>query len=295
MSWRERDYTWFPGGKRGYRDRTGTWREFVPPAATCMLLLLHVAGFIFVASTNAGRDGVPAFALFGGGFSWLGVVAHPIASPSALTALFVVSAVWTLGGRIESALGARTMLPLYLLGNLIGGLAYVAVAAVRPELALAPLMTPVGGLLAWTATAWRKLSYELVAVFVKEMPLAKVAAFLAAVAVVMVVLSAGLGAAAWVAAAAAGVAVPVALDAATGVSFRRTRRKAPSRVVPREAVVAADVESELDGSSPAAPEIDDILAKISRAGLSSLTADEKDRLEQARLARLRRGSEAPVR
>jgi membrane associated rhomboid family serine protease len=294
MSWRERDYTWFPGSDGPYRDRTGTWREFVPPRATCGLLLGHLAGFIIVATMRS-PEGAPPFALGGpDGVSWLGVLTHPIASPSAFTLLFLLTVIWSLGGRIESALGAPLMLALYLVGNVLGGLAFVAVAALRPELAAAPLVTPLGGMLAWTTVAWRRMPGETVTVFVKEFPLAKVAAFIAATGGVVVLLAAGLGAAAWIAAGAAGMAIPVVWDTVTGMQRSSRNRRATRRVVP---VTARDTESDAEASesNDTIVDIDDILAKISREGMAALTEEERSKLELARKARLRREDTARVR
>lgn len=293
MSWRERDYTWFGGKGRGYRDRAGTWREHLPPPATRVLVLLHLAGFILVATTS-GAETAPQLMLGGGQVSGLGVIAHPIAAPSAFTLLFVITVVWTLGGRIESHLGPRTMLALYLLGNILGGLAFVAVAGLRPELTIAPLMTPLGAMMAWTTVVWRRLSFELVAIFVKEFPLAKVAAFIAALGGVIMLLSFGLGATGWFSAAAAGMAVPVVLDVAAELRFSRRRRGPQIRARRPTPEIEPEDDRSIDPAGQTV-EIDEILAKISRSGMASLTAEERSRLEEARQARLRREDEARVR
>lgn len=287
MSWRERDYTWFPGSDRPYRDRVATWREFAPPRATTGLLLLHLAGFILTAVLGRSPS-APDFALRGvDGITWLGVLTHPIAGASVFTLLFVMMAIWILGGRIEASLGARTLLVPYALGGLAGGLAYVAVASIRPELGAAPLITPLGAMMAWTTIIWRRLPFESIPVFLKEFPLAKVAAFVAALGAAGMVLTAGLGAAAWMAAGLTGMAIPIVTD---GMSAWRVRRATPRTrgfASPSSAAARSDRENAEQTAPGEVIEIDDILAKISRGGMASLTNEDKSRLEEARRARLR--------
>jgi hypothetical protein len=95
---------------------------------------------------------------------------------------------------------------------------------------------------------------------------------------IFVLVSYRLGAVAWLAALVAGgasILVPLPRLARPRLRLARRPRVRPSRVTERPLLE----ESE--------PDIDAILAKISRTGIDSLTAAERSQLEAARRARLR--------
>jgi hypothetical protein len=96
----------------------------------------------------------------------------------------------------------------------------------------------------------------------------------------------GLGAVAWLAAAGAGIGADFVVHRNSSLRDLAQRFRWPRRRRPRSAssVGRASARS-------AEPDIDDILAKISQSGLDSLTEDERSRLEAARQAKLRHGSD----
>ena len=131
--------------------------------------------------------------------------------------------------------------------------------------------------------AWRRLKDEVVSVFGKLMTTAKLTAIGAAIIAGLTFLRGGPGATGWLIAAAAGSLAWPAVNLLSEISrptakLRASRRGRDAGSAPRH-----------DASEPTDDaELDEILAKISREGLESLSPAERERLEEARRTRLRR-------
>jgi len=278
MGWQDRDYS---DGAYGEPVST-TWGIRRPPSATLALMILHAVAFLLMLALQHG-DGQAIAALLplsGSAATPLGILLHPLGNTSFFTALFVVLAFWALGGRLELRLGVQRLIAVYVLGNLAAGAAYFGVARGLPALAAMPLDYPVGALAGLCAVAWQRLRDDAVQVLGRVTSAAKVYAVCGAIVVGLAILEAREGAAAWLAAAAAGAA-SAALIARwpVRVQFRRRRRYH---------TVRPSIPSSVIQPPPDEPNIDPILAKISREGIESLTEAERQRLEAARRAKLRR-------
>lgn len=285
MSWRERDYTWFSeSSDAAIRD----WRRLLPPVGATGLIVAHLTGFIVALLLRHGvsDNAAESLALTNALNPWT-VVTHPIATTNGLMLSCTLLAIWSLAGRIEDLLGARRMLLLYFGGNIIAGLAYVVTARFWPMNASAALAEPVGAAAAWLVTAWTLLPYENVPIFGRTFTLRGASLTVGAVVAAFTVLQYGPGSTAWVGAACAGGAFAPVIDAAYAVLARRKSRHAVASPVRQRRGPESLPRPTTPDRVPELPEIDDLLAKISRSGLGSLTDEERARLESARRARLK--------
>lgn len=279
MGWQDRHYS-----DGSYHDAPAT-RFRRPPALTLALMILHGAALFVVLAMQEGQAaGRPRPAVLRDEPRPLAVLLHPYGTGSLLSTLFVVLALWSLGGRLEPRLGRPRLALLYVLGNLLAGMAYAGVALLRPGLAGAALDYPVGALAGLCAAAWRHLRHEPVSVLGRITTAAKVYLLCAALVAGLVLVRAGAGAAAWLAAATAGAGIGLLLESWPGWRwprwrFARRRRRRPVHSAARAAAPA--------GPSPEDAELDELLAKIARGGLDSLTPQERERLEAVREAKLR--------
>lgn len=297
MGWESRDYTWFP--ERG--SRLETLRAMLPPRGALVLSILHISVYLaalLVAGIRGQESFERLFVLSADPPRPAALFLHPFGFNSLLTLLAVLSAVASLGGRIETLLGARSMFVQYVLGCLFGGLAFVAIGSISPAQATWALAVPVGGIAAWTATMWTRLPFEVVMLFERPLRIAHLAAAAIGLAVVAGLFAHGVGATAWICAGIVGATIPpflaVLLElmplggrrpvAAKRVD-RRARVHAAASLIPLDDRLPEAEESEIEKS--AEPDLDAILAKISRSGLNSLTEQERQDLEAARQARLR--------
>lgn len=211
----------------------------------------------------------------------LGILLHPLATTRLLSVLFAVLALWSLGGRLEAVLGVGRLIGLYVAGNVFAGTVFYGVALAAPRLAVAALDYPVGALAGLCFVAWQRLQQEPVMVFKWMTNAGKMYAICGVIVAGLVVLRTGVGAAAWLAAAVTGVGVAVLSQ--HWVGFRLPRRRRPQRVV-RPSIPRPTARPPATGE----PDIDDVLAKISREGLDALSDEERERLEAARRAKQRR-------
>lgn len=274
MAWYERKYddeaaTGFARGMGG--------RIKAPPRGALVLMIVHGLLFLLMSGLAAEQGGaeVPLRAMVDAGHHPAGILLHPFATTRLFTLLFVVLALWSLGGRIEQKLGTAALVRLYIAGNLVAGLVFYVLAQLWPPAASTALEYPAGALAALCAAAWRHLRHDAVQVLGKVTTLAKVYAICAAIVVGLELLRAQGACVGWLVAVVAGAGSEPAL-ALLGRRIRGGRR------VVRPSIPRAPRKP------PPEPEIDDILAKISRSGLESLNEDERARLEQARRMKLRR-------
>ncbi len=200
------------------------------------------------------------------------ILLHAFAANGAFQALLMIVSIAALGGLVERRVGPLRTAVLALAGSALAGLAFFSVGRLAPPLAEYPLVAPFGALAAMGVCAWHVADSESVSVFGTLMGLRRVLLITAGVLVGLALFAAGAGAFAWLAALAAGGAcAPLSLIALSpGLPTRRRARTAPKARTGRESPTL-DV-----------PEIDEILAKISRSGLGSLSDAERDRLDAAR-------------
>jgi membrane associated rhomboid family serine protease len=271
MGWQERDYR----SEEAYETRAAGGGIRRPPNGALALMIVHGLAYLLIAMLNAdtGEQAVRILNLLDVRQHPLGILLHPLANGRLLSALFVVLALWSLGGRIETRLGTQRLLVLYVAGNLVAGGLFFGFAQFTPAMANEPLDYPAGALAALVGAAWHHLRHDAVQVLGRVTNVAMVYLVAAGIVVVMVLFRAGSGGAAWVLAAAGGGGVGLALERYGMLrmpSGRRRRVVKPS--IPRH-------------PRPKVPDIDDVLAKISRSGMDSLTDAERKRLEAARRAR----------
>lgn len=273
MGWQDREY-----GNEAYAEYEAGTRPRIrrPPAFTFGLMLVHLAAFVLVFAL--GRDTAAAGVLTGLLHSPAGIILHPYATTGLLTILFVVLALWSLGGRLEPRVGPARLITVYAVANLAAGGAYVGMAVWQPTLAASNLDYPIGALAALCVLAWRHLRHEPVQVLGILTTLGKMYAVMAAIALTLELLMRQEGALAWLLAAATGAVAGELVDQVWQLGRRqdwRRRRVRPS--IPKRPPV--------DDT----PDVDEILAKISRSGIETLSRRELAQLEQARRALLRRG------
>ncbi len=295
MGWQERDY-----GPEFEQEQASRGRLRWPPPAARALLFLHVLAFLALALVAADRSAPVGerFTLGPASLQPLAIATHPLGSLNPLSLIAAIIGIWWLGCVIEPRIGMRKFVLLYVVANLAGGTAYFATARLSAAAAVAPLDYPLGALAAWCWTAGRLLRYEQVNLFGRIVRGSTAIAIFGGIAAALVVLPAGLGGLAWLAAAAAGIGVACAAEAPISLSWPR-RRVRPSRVSePRPRPSASLRRSSPRKSADETPDetvIDEILAKISRSGMQSLTPGERDALESARRAKLRESERATLR
>jgi membrane associated rhomboid family serine protease len=282
MAWRDRDYSkdepWTQHGSVRSRLR---W----PGGVAGILVLLHVAAFILVLflRTEAGGAALAnSLALSEKAAHPWAIFTHPLATPSLLSLIITVFILWTLAARIERQFGWRRMIALYASGNVLAGAAFFALARMSPPLASAGLDSPTGAFAAWFVMAYRGMGNQMMPLFGRMYRLSRVVAVALAVMTVLMLALRGVGAIGWLAALAAGACAEPLLanlsGALAGIPHRRRRRVVrPS--IPRFNGARGERE-------PEQYDVDDILAKISRDGMESLTPADRERLEAARQAKL---------
>ncbi|MCK4341076.1 MAG: rhomboid family intramembrane serine protease [Phycisphaerae bacterium] len=279
MGWQDRDY----GNENYYESGSSRHGLRRPPNGALTLMILHGVAFLLMAMLRAEEDqaAIPLIKLLDFKASAAAILLHPFATDNLFTALFVVLALWSLGGRLELKLGTRRLVGLYVAGNVVAGGVYLALVRLLPALAGEPLEYPAGALAAMCVAAWSHLKHDAIQVLGRVTTRAKMYAICAAIVVVLEVFRERQAALAWiVAVAAGGVAAPLVEYLVQWI--RQRRRRAPRVVRPSRP------RSRPRPPTPGEPNIDDILAKISRSGLDSLTDDERKRLEAARHAKLKR-------
>ncbi|MEW6249522.1 MAG: rhomboid family intramembrane serine protease [Planctomycetota bacterium] len=268
MAWHDRDYL-----EEGYGERSSAWAGVRrPPALTLVLMIVHGGAFLTLVMWGAaGRPFATGLALRAEAAGPAGILTHPFANTSILSAIFVVLAIWSLAGRAERRMGMKSVLALYVLGNLVAGALYYGLAVGIPWLARLPLDYPAGALAALLAACWNELRYQPTQVLGRVTSAGKVYLVCAAIVLGLALVVGGIGALAWIVASLSGAVAAPLVERWPALHIRRRRTVRPSIPEPADEI-----------------EIDDILAKISRSGMQALTRRERKRLEAARQAKLRR-------
>ncbi len=284
MGWQDRDYS-----LRSLRDRAEALGIRKPPVVTLALMVAHgVAFFLMLLAASGSLANLPNLTvLVNPARHALGILLHPLATTSFLDVLFVELALWSLGPKLEPMLGGLTTLGVYLGSNLVAGVVFVALLALNAGLSTHVPAFPIGALAAWCVIVGRRLRWETADVLGRQMNVGTLYAICAGVVALLTLLARGRGATAWLIAALAGGAVGLAFDVAQ--PWIAARLAIPRERVPRRRPTPRAGPNPRP-QPPALNEVDvdAILAKISRSGLASLTDEERDQLEAARQAKLRR-------
>ncbi len=267
MSWRDRDYN-----HPAFRDAFSgvTIREWLPPAGTLTILLLHLLAPWFLPRELLLSPVDP-----------VGILIHPLLAPPLLGSLLTFVALWWLGARIERERGTAATIGLYVAGNLVAGLSAYGFARAAPGLAAVPVL-PLGALAAWALVLWGVSAWDESPIFGRFFPTRRVLGIAALVLAAYVISNYRTRSLSPLIAGLAGLA--------TGWVFEISRQHQPAASAPRRAERKAVRRAAQPPPSriEAEPEIDPILAKISREGLASLTDEERALLEAARQAKLRK-------
>lgn len=275
MSWRDRDYSRRPA------DETSRWQAHLPPPGTQILLVLHLLGLVLAwaaAGDPTARD-LLNFRLYAGHVTMPAVLLHPFAAQG-FSVLLPLVALWWLGSELERAVGTARLLWLYAFGTLCAGAGFAGAVLLLGFNGTLALAHPVGALAAWALTGWLRQRETYTVVRGRLISVGKLIAISAGVITMLIIFIAGQAAAAWT----VGVLAALAAVPLTETTLRlthRNRRPAVSRAARRPPPAPPPARGE-------EPDIDVILDKIHREGLDALTDEERERLESARRAKLRR-------
>jgi hypothetical protein len=295
MSWRERDYSHAGLAGEGLA-RPPRLHVMLYSSAALLLAGLHVTAFVLLHLTGRGFDRlVPVQLGLHADGSALAIVTHPLATRDPVVLLLSVLAVWMLASRAALRRGMRSIVVMYLCGNALAGGAFWIVGRIEPAWAAAGLDFPLGGLAALLLDSWPRRSDLLLAELTHVVGMKVLVACGILLTGGLLVWLRGYGALAWCAAGVAGALAAPLVSVLSGLDrcwpAQPVRRGVPARGR------TSDVPPHFDGGtrtsnieSEAEPDIDDILAKISREGFARLSAEERQRLEAARQAKLKRAS-----
>lgn len=297
MSWRDRDYSRVGHGADERRPASSR----LPPPACLSLVLLHTGAFIAQWATD-GRLGAGLAMSDAHSAAWT-ILIHPYVTTNAISLGLFAFVCWTLAARLEERWGAIRLILLYLTGNVVAAivfLGYVWVFKIAPSLILA---APFGALAAWCGAGWRGMRADYVMIGSRLTLISSAVGYGALIVVGGVVFFIGADSAAWLAAVVAAGMTGVFADALRisalgdrlGALLRRVRSGRHSTDRPsrsrrpvssaRSGTTGATQNSSAPGSTSPG-EIDDILSKIRREGVASLTESERERLENVRRSML---------
>lgn len=247
------------------------------------LLILHGLAAIFSIAADASILKIPIniVRLNGISDSLLGIVLHPL-SGGLLSFLISGYCIWTLGSMVERRLGATLMMRQYILGNLLAGIACFLALLASTMAEPAPLMIPAGAITAWCYSGWRHWQNEHANVFGKLMTLGNVIGIAAVAFIGLKLLLNGSNAGPWIAGAMAGAAGSLLSEWIPAIRIASPTRTAAPQKTARS---SRKPKTQSPPTNPG-PDIDAILAKISREGIDALSEQEREQLEAARKARL---------
>ena len=279
MGWRERDYSREIWAESATGGRTFRW----PPRGAAVLIGLHVAAFVLlsVIASEGGEHIANLLPLSESTAHPLAIFLHPLAAREVFSLILTILVIWLLAAPIERRDGAGRMVSLYVAGNLLAGLVFFAMARFWPILAGMELDYPAGAFAAWCIAAYRGMASEMVPIFGQLRRVSRVVGICLAVVIGLMLAFHGLGAIGWLGALLAGACAEPLLQ-------RLILLLKPGERPPRRSRVSPSIPRARSSKQPEEPDIDSILAKISVQGIDSLTQEERNRLEAARQAKLRK-------
>lgn len=300
MSWQEREYNWQGDNPGPWRD----WKARLPTRAAGTLIAIQFLGALLYSllyyEQNASQQQVTSwFRLSFTQTNPVAILLHPLGTGFSYL-IPAIAVIWTLGSKLDDTMGSRKLWWLYVIGNLMGGATFFAIATAAPVAAVTPLMFPIGGFAAWCLSAWRLLQMDFVPVFGRFFAASKITGAIALIVVAAVAIPDPIGSVAWLAAILSGAAAVLVIDGVWQLAERRkqptgqksVRRVRPSVVHDEDDFDSVDTDDswKIESRAPRSDddlELDRLLAKISREGMRSLTDDERAKLEAARQAKLR--------
>lgn len=282
VSWQDRDYS-------QYVDDGPTVFSARPirrNRAALVLLIIHITaavGMLSLIFAGTNLDAVP-LSVAAPNPAWWTIFTHPFASTDFFRVLLTGLILWAVAPRIEEQFGRTRLIQSYLLGNVAAGAVFWGVARLRPAWAGQPLDYPVGAGIAWLVLYWQFARHEMTVIAGKAMRVGHVIAAIGGVMALLALALNGLGGIGWLLAATVGGAVgtlqPLQLH------LHRPRRRV--RVVrPAESPTSYKLESHASRAAATESELDQILDKISKAGIDSLSAEDRTKLEALRQLKLR--------
>lgn len=285
MSWQDRDYS-------QYLDEGPTVFSSQPlrrNRAALALLIFHTACAVLLISLLIAGARLPEeyLAISAAAPNWWTILTHPAASVDFFRVLLTLLILWTIAPRIEEMFGRSRLLQSYLLGNLAAGAVFFSVARLRPAWTAQPLDYPVGAGIAWLVLFWQTARHEMTLIAGRQMRMGNVIAVVGGVLLLLTLAIGGTGSIGWMLSAAVGGAVGVwqPLQLNIRMSRRRTPMSGKSWPATRLRVVETTSEPAADDAK-----IDEILKKISRDGIASLSEADREKLEAARQSKLRKQS-----
>lgn len=315
MGWQDRDYsTEHPWERWEAEHGSGRRRDVSgPPRTVIVLICIHVAAFVLMymfESDPTSRDIGRSFGLSAESLAPQGILLHPYSSTSFFSVFLDGLILWTVGSAVIQRCGALSTCCWYVAGNLAAGVAFFGIGRTAPDCAVVPLHAPLGAFSAWLCALYLTFGNEYVMILGKMRRFGLLLALAFGVVMLAAMIFYRLSGFAFIGASLAGLAgAPLGAGLADVLrrvrlpDFRRPmppRPRQPRRVVRPDEEAApverAVIRSSAQTSTVTAPapsrttapdDIDDLLAKISREGIASLTDEERSRLEAARQARLR--------
>lgn len=282
MGWQDRDYSqYLDDGPAVFSARPIRRNR-----AALALLIVHIAAAVVLLSLMfAGTNlGAAQLAIAAPDPAWWTILTHPFASVDFFRVLLTCLILWVIAPRIEEIFGRTRLLQSYFLGNVAAGAVFWGVARVRPSWTGQPLDYPVGAGIAWLVLYWQLARHEMTMIVGKPLRVGHVIAAIGGIMVLLALAVSGLGAIGWLVAAvvggAAGILQPLQLNI-------RLPRRRPRIVHPPEPTLSYKLESRDTRPVATERELDQLLAKISKDGLESLTPKDRARLEVLRQMKLR--------
>lgn len=283
MSWQDRDYSqYLDDGPTVFSSRPLRRNR-----AALALLIFHAACAValislLIAGTRLSED---FLAVSAAAPHWWTILTHPIASTDFFRVLLTLLILWTIAPRIEEMFGRSRLLQSYILGNLAAGAVFFGVARLRPAWTAQPLDYPVGAGIAWLVLFWQAARHEITMIAGRQMRMGNVIAVVGGVLLLLTLAIGGTGSIGWMLAATVGGAVGIWQPLQLNIRMPRKRQPATSR--PRTPA-RLHVVNTTDEPAEDDAEIDEILKKISRDGITSLSESDRAKLEAARQSKLQK-------
>lgn len=272
----DRDYA-RSDGNEGVFDASG-FRA--PDFGAKLLLIIHGIAAVFVLGADMQIVDWPvqSIRLSGENQQALGILLHPVSGPL-LSVIFSGLVIWMLGGAIERNFGTEELLKQYLLGNLVAGGLFWIIITLQPNPEAAPLEIPAGAAAAWCFTAWQRMQVEQRQLFNRDITVGNLIGIAAIIFILTRLLFFGSNGVPMILAALGASMTSLVSESLPVIRFKlRESKERNARHRPAK-------RSSTPKPKPG-PDIDAILAKISREGIEALTDGEHDQLEEARRAKI---------